>query len=39
MKTDSDETAMNLTAGHRPEAYSPECMEGEFSEAHMQDPA
>jgi hypothetical protein len=28
MKTDSDETAMNLTAGHRPEAYSPECVEG-----------
>jgi hypothetical protein len=27
MKTDSDETAMNLTAGRRPEAYSPECVE------------
>jgi hypothetical protein len=23
---------MNLTAGHRPEVYSPECVEGEFSE-------
>jgi hypothetical protein len=36
MKPDSDESAMNLTVKHCPEAYSPNVVEGAFSEVHIQ---
>jgi hypothetical protein len=38
-ETHGDESAMNRRGKHLREAYSPKCLEGRFSEVHMQDPA
>ena len=35
----TSENATQRTLAHRPQAYSPKCVELEFSEVHIQDPA